>query len=45
VREPSFSLKYLLAGLGVERSAAIGFRIARDLDESSPDRDSMGDKA
>ncbi|HEY1093738.1 MAG TPA: SUMF1/EgtB/PvdO family nonheme iron enzyme [Glycomyces sp.] len=45
VREPSFSLKYLLAGLGVERSAAIGFRIARDLDESSPDRDSMGDQA
>ncbi|GAA2152938.1 MULTISPECIES: SUMF1/EgtB/PvdO family nonheme iron enzyme [Glycomyces] len=43
VRPPSFSLKYLLAGLGVERSAAIGFRIARDLDES--DRDPLGDKA
>jgi hypothetical protein len=43
VRPPSFSLKYLLAGLGVERSSAIGFRIARDLDES--DRDPLGDKA
>ncbi|MCC3763403.1 SUMF1/EgtB/PvdO family nonheme iron enzyme [Glycomyces sp. TRM65418] len=31
-REPSFSLKLLLAGLGVERSSAIGFRLAWDLE-------------
>lgn len=34
VRPPEFSLKLLLAGLGVERSANIGFRLAWDLDES-----------
>jgi hypothetical protein len=30
-RDPSFSLKLLLAGLGVERSANVGFRLAWDL--------------
>ncbi|MGO4690804.1 SUMF1/EgtB/PvdO family nonheme iron enzyme [Glaciibacter sp. 2TAF33] len=29
-RAPEFSLKYLLAGLGVERSTSIGFRLAWD---------------
>ncbi|WP_378148173.1 SUMF1/EgtB/PvdO family nonheme iron enzyme [Cnuibacter sp. UC19_7] len=29
-REPSFSLKLLLAGLGVDRSPSIGFRVAWD---------------
>lgn len=29
-QEPSFSLKYLLPGLGVERSSSIGFRLAWD---------------
>lgn len=33
-QEPSFSLKLLLAGLGVERSSNIGFRIAWDMRES-----------
>ncbi|MFC3493912.1 SUMF1/EgtB/PvdO family nonheme iron enzyme [Glycomyces rhizosphaerae] len=32
-REPSFSLKYLLPGLGLERSSSIGFRLAWDLEE------------
>lgn len=45
VREPAFSLKFLLAGLGVERSASIGFRVAWDLDAASPDRDTLEDKA
>lgn len=31
VRPPEFSLKYLLAGLGVEASLSIGFRLAWDL--------------
>jgi hypothetical protein len=31
VRPPEFSLKYLLAGLGVEASSSIGFRLAWDL--------------
>tara|TARA_R110002051_G_scaffold72905_5_gene131809 strand:- start:743 stop:2617 length:1875 start_codon:yes stop_codon:yes gene_type:complete len=31
VRSPEFSLKYLLAGLGVEASPSIGFRLAWDL--------------
>ena len=31
VRAPEFSLKYLLAGLGVEASTSIGFRLAWDL--------------
>ena len=31
VRPPEFSLKYLLAGLGVEASTSIGFRLAWDL--------------
>ncbi|MEV8253732.1 SUMF1/EgtB/PvdO family nonheme iron enzyme [Rhodoglobus sp. NPDC076762] len=31
VRPPEFSLKYLLAGLGVEASPTIGFRLAWDL--------------
>lgn len=31
MREPSFSLKFLLPGLGVERSGSIGFRLAWDL--------------
>ena len=31
VRPPEFSLKYLLAGLGVEASPSIGFRLAWDL--------------
>lgn len=34
VRDASFSLKLLLAGLGVERSSSIGFRIAWDLEGS-----------
>ncbi|WP_201766262.1 SUMF1/EgtB/PvdO family nonheme iron enzyme [Leifsonia xyli] len=34
VREPSFSLKLLLAGLGVERSSSIGFRLAWDVEGS-----------
>jgi hypothetical protein len=33
VREPAFSLKLLLAGLGVERSTSIGFRLAWDVKE------------
>ncbi|MET0976264.1 MAG: SUMF1/EgtB/PvdO family nonheme iron enzyme [Leifsonia sp.] len=32
VREPEFSLKLLLAGLGVERSSSIGFRVAWDVE-------------
>jgi hypothetical protein len=32
VQDPSFSLKFLLPGLGLERSSSIGFRIAWDLD-------------
>ena len=32
VRPPEFSLKYLLAGLGVEASTSIGFRLAWDLE-------------
>lgn len=32
IQEPSFSLKFLLAGLGVERSQNIGFRLAWDLE-------------
>ncbi|GAB4004016.1 hypothetical protein GCM10029992_47750 [Glycomyces albus] len=35
IREPAFSLKLLLAGLGVERSPNIGFRIAWDLEENA----------
>lgn len=31
VREPEFSAKFLLPGLGVERSTTIGFRLAWDL--------------
>ncbi|MQM24110.1 SUMF1/EgtB/PvdO family nonheme iron enzyme [Glycomyces albidus] len=31
VRDPEFSLKFLLPGLGLERSPSIGFRIAWDL--------------
>ena len=31
-REPEFSAKLLLAGLGLERSTSIGFRLAWDLD-------------
>ncbi|WP_335990592.1 SUMF1/EgtB/PvdO family nonheme iron enzyme [Glycomyces sp. MUSA5-2] len=31
LRDPSFSLKFLLPGLGLERSSSIGFRIAWDL--------------
>ncbi|MEU6248852.1 SUMF1/EgtB/PvdO family nonheme iron enzyme [Glycomyces sp. NPDC047010] len=31
VKDPSFSLKFLLPGLGLERSSSIGFRIAWDL--------------
>jgi formylglycine-generating enzyme required for sulfatase activity len=30
-RDPSFSLKFLLPGLGVDRSPSIGFRLAWDL--------------
>jgi hypothetical protein len=33
VREASFSLKFLLPGLGIERSSSIGFRIAWDTEE------------
>jgi len=32
VQAPSFSLKYLLPGLGVERSSSIGFRLAWDVE-------------
>jgi formylglycine-generating enzyme required for sulfatase activity len=32
IREPSFSLKFLLAGRGVERSSSIGFRLAWDVE-------------
>jgi hypothetical protein len=35
LRDPSFSLKFLLPGLGVERSGSIGFRIARDLEDTA----------
>ncbi|SDK81834.1 Sulfatase-modifying factor enzyme 1 [Glycomyces sambucus] len=31
LKDPGFSLKFLLPGLGLERSASIGFRIAWDL--------------
>ena len=34
LQDPSFSLKFLLPGLGLERSSSIGFRIARDLEET-----------
>ncbi|GAB3651612.1 SUMF1/EgtB/PvdO family nonheme iron enzyme [Glycomyces tarimensis] len=34
VRDATFSLKLLLAGLGVERSTSIGFRIAWDLEDT-----------
>ena len=34
VRDPSFSLKLLLAGLGVERSSSIGFRLAWDVEDA-----------
>ena len=34
VREPSFSFKYLLPGLGIERSPSIGFRLAWDMEDS-----------
>ncbi len=34
VRAPEFSMKFLLAGLGVDRSPSIGFRLAWDLVES-----------
>lgn len=33
VKPPSFSLKLLLAGMGVERSSNIGFRLAWDMEE------------
>jgi hypothetical protein len=33
VRPATFSLKFLLAGLGLERSSSIGFRLAWDLEE------------
>lgn len=33
-REPEFSLKFLLPGLGLDRSPSIGFRIAFDVAES-----------
>lgn len=33
IKPPSFSLKMLLAGLGVERSPNIGFRLAWDMEE------------
>lgn len=33
IRPASFSLKMLLAGLGVERSTSIGFRLAWDMEE------------
>jgi hypothetical protein len=32
-REPAFSLKYLIAGLGMTRSPNIGFRLAWDLED------------
>ncbi|WP_348788348.1 SUMF1/EgtB/PvdO family nonheme iron enzyme [Leifsonia sp. NPDC080035] len=41
VQQSSFSFKYLLPGLGIERSASIGFRVAWDLD-GDPDRDAEG---
>jgi len=34
VQQPEFSLKLLLAGLGIERSTSIGFRLAWDLEDS-----------
>jgi hypothetical protein len=34
-REPSFSLKFLLPGLGVERSPSVGFRLAWDMEATS----------
>jgi len=34
-REPEFSLKYLLTGLGISRSPNIGFRLAWDLEGKS----------
>ncbi|RRR98524.1 SUMF1/EgtB/PvdO family nonheme iron enzyme [Glycomyces terrestris] len=34
-RDPEFSLKLLLPGLGLERSSSIGFRIAWDLPEAT----------
>ncbi|WP_051393195.1 SUMF1/EgtB/PvdO family nonheme iron enzyme [Glycomyces arizonensis] len=34
-RDATFSLKYLMPGLGVERSSGIGFRIARDLEDTA----------
>jgi formylglycine-generating enzyme required for sulfatase activity len=45
VRPPEFSLKYLLAGLGVERSTSIGFRLAWDVERDpgqDPERHSTG---
>jgi hypothetical protein len=30
VKPPSFTLKYLVPGLGVDRSSSIGFRLAWD---------------
>jgi Sulfatase-modifying factor enzyme 1 len=36
IRQPEFNLKYLLAGLGVERSTSIGFRLAWD---AAPDKE------
>ena len=35
VRPPEFALKYLLPGLGVERSPSIGFRVCWDLNDDS----------
>ncbi|SDC99693.1 SUMF1/EgtB/PvdO family nonheme iron enzyme [Glycomyces harbinensis] len=35
VKDATFSLKFLLPGLGVERSSSIGFRIARDLGDTA----------
>ena len=34
-RDPEFSLKYLLSGLGISRSPNIGFRLAWDLEDGS----------
>ncbi|MGO4534331.1 formylglycine-generating enzyme family protein [Leifsonia sp. 2MCAF36] len=34
LREPSFSFKYLLPGLGVDRSPSIGFRLAWDQEDA-----------
>jgi len=36
-REPEFSLKFLLPGLGLERSPNIGFRLAWDLEDDMPE--------